>query len=215
MTSSFSTMAFTAIGLCFLDNPDELRLLAQKLGIAARRVMREYADDLKQFIIQLATRVSYLGSKALFGTMQECRLKMLEMTEGKIAANVNSFVGLRHGPQVFINDECLVVAALSSDSYSRQYELDLLRELQQKGQGMGTLVICDKATEEISTLSSLCVELYPDGDDIEDDYRIMTDVVVGQILGTFKSLAVGLKPDNPSATGTISRVVQGVNIYPV
>jgi tagatose-6-phosphate ketose/aldose isomerase len=215
MTSSFSTMAFTAIGLCFLDRLDELKVLAQKLGIGARRVMREYADDLKRFITQPVTRVSYLGSKALFGTMQECRLKMLEMTEGKIAANVNSFIGLRHGPQVFINDECLVVAALSSDSHSRQYELDLLRELQEKDQGMGTLVICDKATEEIRALSSLCVELYPNGDTVEDDYRIMTDVVVGQILGTFKSLAVGLKPDNPSTTGTISRVVQGVTIYPV
>lgn len=215
MTSSFSTMAFTAIGLSFLDKLEELRWLAQKLGAAARRVMREYADDLKRFITQPATRVSYLGSKALFGTMQECRLKMLEMTEGKIAVNVDSFVGLRHGPQVFINDECLVVAALSSDAYSRQYELDLLRELHQKGQGMGTLVICDHATEELRKLSSLCIELYPDGDAVADEYRVMTDVVVGQILGTFKSLAVGLKPDNPSTSGTISRVVQGVNIYPV
>ncbi len=176
--------------------------------------MYTYADELKHFITQPAIRVSYLGSNALYGTMEECRLKMLEMTEGKVAANVNSFVGLRHGPQVFVNHECLVVAALSSDAYVRQYELDLLKDLQRKGQGMGTLVICDRATEEIRKLSSLWIELYPDGDGVEDDYRIMTDVVVGQMLGTFKSLAVGLKPDSPSTSGTISRVVQGVNIYP-
>lgn len=214
MTSSFSTMAFTAIGLCFLDKPDELRLLAQQLGAGAKRVLSTYADELKRFITQPATRVSYLGSNALYGTMEECRLKMLEMTEGKVAANVNSFVGLRHGPQVFVNNECLVVAALSSDLYVRRYELDLLKELQQKDQGIGLLVICDRATEEIKALSPLCVELYPNSDGVEDEYRIMTDVVVGQILGTFKSLAVGLKPDNPSTSGTISRVVQGVKIYP-
>ena len=84
-----------------------------------------------------------------------------------------------------------------------------------KDLGMGLLVICDRATEKIRALSPRCIELYPDGDGVEDEYRIMTDVVVGQILGTFKSIAVGLKPDNPSTSGTISRVVQGVKIYPL
>ena len=215
MTSSFSTMAFTAIGLCFLNKPDKLRFLAHKLGTGATRVMYEYADDLKRFITQPATRVSYLGSHALFGTMEECRLKMLEMTEGNVATNVDSFLGLRHGPQVFVNNECLIVAALSSDSYIRNYELDLLHELQQKGQGMGLLVICDRATEEIRALSPLCIELYPEGDGVENVYRYMTYVVFGQILVTFTSIAVGLKPGNPSTSGTISRVVQGVKIYPL
>ena len=114
-----------------------------------------------------------------------------------------------------MNNECLVVAALSSDSYIRNYERDVLHELHQKDQGMGFLVICDRATDTIRALSPLCIELYPDGDGVEDEYRIMTDVVVGQFLGTFKSIAVGLKPDNPSTSGTISRVVQGVKIYPL
>jgi hypothetical protein len=34
-----------------------------------------------------------------------------------------------------------------------------------------------------------------------------------QILGFFKSIYLGLKPDTPSESGTITRVVQGVNIY--
>jgi tagatose-6-phosphate ketose/aldose isomerase len=33
------------------------------------------------------------------------------------------------------------------------------------------------------------------------------------MLGLFKSLALGLKPDNPSVSGAISRVVEGVVIY--
>ena len=37
--------------------------------------------------------------------------------------------------------------------------------------------------------------------------------MVGQIMGYYKSLQLGLNPDNPSISGAISRVVQGVKIY--
>ena len=201
MTSSFSSMAFAAIGLCFLDKPGELKMIAKRLGDGAGRIMNDYADDLHDSVSRPISRVTYLGGGALNGTMQECRLKMLEMTDGKIAANNNTFLGLRHEPQVFINDECLTVAALSTDSYVRRYELDLLRELKEKAQGLETIVLCDKSTSEISNLSDRCVELYPEGDPVDDDLRIMTDVVAGQILALFKSLALGLKPDSPSTGG--------------
>ena len=148
------------------------------------------------------------------GAMQECHLKLQEMTEGRGVSMFNSFVGLRHGPQVFVNKDCVVVAALSSDAYVRKYEIDMLKELVAKKQGCGTLLICDRATAELRGLSTAIVELFPDGGGVEDDFRIMTDVMVGQILGTFACLRCGLKPDNPSVSGTISRVVQGVTIYP-
>ncbi|HDY87445.1 MAG TPA: hypothetical protein ENH82_04925 [bacterium] len=140
-------------------------------------------------------------------------MKMQEMTEGRVAAQFNSFLGLRHGPQVFVNDECVVIAALSSDPYVRRYEIDMLRELKEKKQGCGTLIICDKTTDEIDGLSTHAVELYPQEVPVEDGFRVMTDVTVGQVLGTFKSLYFGLKPDNPSTSGKINRVVTGVNIY--
>jgi len=38
-------------------------------------------------------------------------------------------------------------------------------------------------------------------------------VLVGQLLGYYKSLFFGLNPDNPSLSGNISRVVEGVTIY--
>jgi tagatose-6-phosphate ketose/aldose isomerase len=125
----------------------------------------------------------------------------------------NSFVGLRHGPQVFVNKECAVIAALSSEPYVRKYELDMLRELKAKKQGSGTLVICDRASAEIRDVASDIIELFPAGNAVDDDFRVMTDVMIGQILGTFACLRCGLKPDNPSVAGTINRVVQGVTIY--
>ncbi len=214
MTSSFSTMAFTILGLCYLDNLQELKSTAAKLKNGAERIIREYADAIKEFVTKPVSRVQFLGTGCLYGTMEECRLKTLEMTEGRIAANVNSYLGVRHGPQVFINDECLVVAGLSSDPYTRQYEIDLLAELRKKGQGAGTMVICDRATGETHKVADLCIELFPGGESVPDEFRIITDVVAGQILGMFKSLDLGLKPDNPSISGTITRVVEGVTIYP-
>ena len=214
MTSSYSTMAFTAGGLCFLDDTAGLANLAASLGAAGQRIIKEYGGVLHKFAQQKFNRACFLGTNALWGAMQECHLKMQEMTEGQVAAMFNSFVGLRHGPQVFANKDCIIVAALACEPYVRKYELDLLRELKAKKQGCGTLVICDRATPEIRDLCTDLLELFPQGDPVNDDFRIMTDVMVGQILGTFKSMQCGLKPDNPSVSGTINRVVQGVAIYP-
>lgn len=38
-------------------------------------------------------------------------------------------------------------------------------------------------------------------------------ILVGQLLGFFKSLDLGLHPDSPSLSGAISWVVNGVTIY--
>ena len=48
---------------------------------------------------------------------------------------------------------------------------------------------------------------------IGDEYRPPIDVMFGQTLGLFFSLRCGLKPDCPSPTGAIARVVQNVSIY--
>ncbi len=51
------------------------------------------------------------------------------MTDGRIAANVETFLGLRHGPRVFVDAGCLVVASVSRDPHRRRYQMDLLRDL--------------------------------------------------------------------------------------
>jgi tagatose-6-phosphate ketose/aldose isomerase len=48
---------------------------------------------------------------------------------------------------------------------------------------------------------------------LDDEFQIICYVLPAQILGYYKSLAFGLNPDNPSESGVISRVVQGVTIY--
>jgi len=38
-------------------------------------------------------------------------------------------------------------------------------------------------------------------------------VILGQLLGLFASLRCGLKPDQPSPNGAITRVVQPIKLY--
>jgi tagatose-6-phosphate ketose/aldose isomerase len=212
-TSSFSAMALAGTGLALLGKPHDLVPLAAVLGGAAERVIKVYGDALAEFAALPFARACYLGSNTLLGTMQECQMKMMEMTDGRVACRFDSFLGLRHGPQVFVKPDCAVVAALSTDLFVRQYEMDVLRELKARKLGCGTLIICDRATDEIRSLCTTVVELFPRGKPAEDEFRVMTDVVVGQMLALFKSLNLGLKPDSPSPDGTINRVVQGVTIY--
>ena len=39
-------------------------------------------------------------------------------------------------------------------------------------------------------------------------------LVFGQCLALLASLKLGITPDNPSASGTVTRVVSGVTIHP-
>ncbi len=213
MTSSFSTMALTGLFLGTLNNTEAFRSEVKRASAGAARIINDYSDMLAALCRRPFKRVSYLGSSNLFGTMQECHLKLMEMTEGKVTCRFDSFLGLRHGPQVFINNECLIFAALSHNPRARRYELDLLRQLKKGGQGMAAVIICAKADKEILALSPHVIELYPEGTAVSDDYRVLTDIVAGQLLGLFKSLNLGHKPDSPSKTGVITRVVKGVTIY--
>jgi tagatose-6-phosphate ketose/aldose isomerase len=52
------------------------------------------------------------------------------------------------------------------------------------------------------------------GTTLPEEYLAIISVLPAQMLGFFKSLNLGLKPDTPSASGTITRVVEGVEIYP-
>ena len=72
------------------------------------------------------------------------------------------------------------------------------------------IAICKKADEQTRAAAEVVIE---HGRDIPDDYQSPAYVIIGQALGVFKSLALGLKPDSPSEAGVITRVVQGVKIY--
>jgi tagatose-6-phosphate ketose/aldose isomerase len=215
MTSSFSSMVVAALAVAHLDSMTAFRRDLDGAARSAERLLAESADRVQGFAEKAGTRIQFLGTGACHGAMKESRLKVLEMTDGRIAANVDTFLGLRHGPRVFVNGECLVVASISRDEHRRRYQTDLLRELRAARQGMGTLALCDLVTPDLDGLADELLPMSPTGAGLPDELRAVTDVVVGQLTGLFASLRLGLKPDAPSTSGVINRVVSGVRIYPL
>ena len=60
----------------------------------------------------------------------------------------------------------------------------------------------------------LMIDLNDDFDKIPDDFFSVCCVIPAQVIGLYKSIALGLVPDSPSQNGGIHRTVQGVIIYP-
>jgi tagatose-6-phosphate ketose/aldose isomerase len=170
-------------------------------------------DELARLARQKFDRAVFLGDGAHFGTAIESRLKLQEMSGGAVMCAYDTFPGLRHGPEAVIHDRTLVVAFLSEDPFARRYELDLLRELRAKRIGRAVLAVADRAGEAAG-LADVCVEYDPGGRlALPAELAPPVQVIAGQLLALFKSLALGLKPDSPSAAGIIHRVVEGVKVY--
>ncbi len=51
------------------------------------------------------------------------------------------------------------------------------------------------------------------GQQLDEELLTVCNILPAQLLGYYKSLALGLKPDVPSESGAISRVVENVTIY--
>lgn len=214
MTASFTTMLMAAQFLAHIKDPENYEPIIRDLSEAIRLLFENYSDLMKEIAEANFKRAIFLGSGCLYGCAVESSLKLQEMTGGRIVCKADTFLGVRHGPEVVIDDETLVVYFLSTDPFVRRYELDLMEEIKTKGLGMRKAVVCNRVNEEIKECVDHAVEFDRDGVfKIPDSYRPVMDVTVGQLIGLFKSLALGLKPDNPSEEGVITRVVKGVRIY--
>jgi len=158
------------------------------------------------------TRACFVGSGALRGVADECALKVVELSAGRVTTLAETPLGLRHGPMSSVDGQCLFVAFLSSESRRRGYELDLLREIDKKRLGRIRVAVTATGGKDLSGLADESLELDLPGN-FADHYRPVLDVMLGQLLGLFASLRCGLKPDQPSPNGAITRVVQPIKLY--
>jgi tagatose-6-phosphate ketose/aldose isomerase len=155
----------------------------------------------------------------LLGLAHEASLKMLELTDGNVFTSYDSPLGFRHGPKAIIRDQTLIVMFLSNDPYTRQYDIDMLKELAKEKTytGFHILVISDEWDEELKNYADYYFFLTKKADEnqsLADVYLSFPYIFFAQILAVSKSLNLGFSPDNPSANGSVNRVVQGVTIYP-
>ena len=214
MTASFTTMLMTAQFLAHAKDPETYEPIVKDLSEATKLLFENYSDLIKEIAETDFRRAIFLGSGCLYGCAVESSLKLQEMTAGRIVCKADTFLGVRHGPEVVIDKETLVVYFLSTHPFTRRYELDLANEIEAKGLGMKKVAVCDKTDGEIERCADQTIEFNRKGAfKIPDLYRPAMDVTVGQLIGLFKSLDLGLKPDNPSEKGVITRVVRGVSIY--
>ncbi len=214
MTSSFSNMVIAAQMLSYIFNFSDYSGLFGDIVIAGRNILLKAPDVVKKISGLKFDRAVFLGNGGNFGTAVESHLKLQEMTSGGVMCAYNTFLGLRHGPEAVINDRTLVVAFISKDGYLRKYEEDLLKELKEKKIGMAVLTCGSKIDGLLKKVSDYTVEFDPEDKlEITDGLTPPLLVIVGQLLGMFKSLDLGLKPDTPSEGGIINRVVKGVKVY--
>jgi tagatose-6-phosphate ketose/aldose isomerase len=214
MTSSFTTMMMAAQFLAYLEDLKRYQKIVGDLSDATEGLFERYSGLIKEISELNFERGVFLGSGALYGCAAESQLKLEEMSGGHVICKADSFMGVRHGPESTINDRTIVVYFLSTDPLVRRYELDLMKDMHNKKLGMRKIAICDKSNDEIETYVDHVIEFNKnDKFDIPDLCRPIMDVTIGQMLGLFKSLDLGLKPDNPSEKGVITRVVKDVKIY--
>ena len=208
MTSSFTGMLLAAAWAFEMALPP-----VEALGAAAQALLDAEADRLSALSDEGFDRLVVLGSNGLQGLAREAALKMLELTDGQWVALADSPLGFRHGPKTVLNDRTLVLMLLSNDSYTRRYDLDLLRELRRQGRGR-VIALSTSAlnADEALAADDVLLDLPANAPDLG---LAPVALVFAQCLSLLASLKLGITPDNPSASGTVTRVVSGVTIHPL
>lgn len=204
MTNSFSSMLLATL-LIFDTKTKNKKEIVEKISKLGKEIYNnlEKIENLVNFDFN---RVVYLGSGPLGKLTKEARLKILELTAGQVATIWESSMGFRHGPKSFVDENTLVISFVSSNPYTRLYDLDILDEIAN-----------DKIAKKIIGISNSKLardyELIFEEDGLDDVYLCLAYIIIGQIIALVTSLRVGNTPDNPSRTHTVNRVVKGVTIH--
>ncbi|RRA49830.1 SIS domain-containing protein [Acidipila sp. EB88] len=211
MTSSFTNMIVMGQCLAHAWATEEYVSLMGHLVAAGRDFLHTAADEAESVSAQGLPRACFVGSGALAGVAKEAALKVLEMTAGDVKTMAETVLGLRHGPMAALDTETLFICFASSDERRQRYAADLMYEISAKQITGRRIVVGPHAAKALFAASCDRYLAVPDG--IADGYRPILDVMFGQLLGLYSSIARKMKPDAPSPGGVINRVVQEFRIY--
>lgn len=204
MTNSFSSMLLATL-LIFDTKTKNKKEIVEKISKLGKEIYNNL-EEIENLVNFDFNRVVYLGSGPLGKLTKEARLKILELTAGEVATIWESSMGFRHGPKSFVDENTLVISFVSSNPYTRLYDLDILDEIAN-----------DKIAKKIIGISNSKLdrdyELIFEDDGLDDVYLCPAYIIIGQIIALVTSLRVGNTPDNPSRTHTVNRVVKGVTIH--
>jgi tagatose-6-phosphate ketose/aldose isomerase len=209
MTGSYTCMALTALLVFDPLSMEEKGSIVKTIRQMGESVIRR-EEAIQEIIDCDFDRIIYLGSGSLEGLARESQLKILELTAGKVVTAYDSPLGFRHGPKSFVNEKSLVFVFVSNHPYTRKYDLDILKEMQQDNISS---YICAISVDGEINYDGHTFSFGSEAGSIPDAYLALPFVMIGQTVSLLASIKVGNTPDTPSPTGTVNRVVKGVTIY--
>ena len=210
MTSSYSTMVLTALYV-FSDQKDEIEKLVEQVSKAGQAMLETCEELIPKLVEEDIAKLVYLGSGVYEGLSREAALKFLELTAGKYPTMFDTTLGFRHGPKSILDPKTMVVVYLSNHPYTRKYDMDMLKELYTTPERGPIVALTGIEDPEVAEYSDHHIVVKEELDDI---WRAFAYIIFAQMFAYKKSLHSGISPDNPSPTGVINRVVQGVILYP-
>lgn len=207
MTSSFSCMLMATLTLLGGQSPSEWNEQIEAIATLCEDKLHQWVPAIKALADIPYERLVVLGSGGFAGLAREASLKSLELSAGKVMTTFDSSLGFRHGPKFAINEKALVIQMLSSQAYTRQYDMDLFNEIRRDKKALSHVAISESPLneEDVFELGQL---------GLGERWLCFPFILFCQMLACEKSLKLGLGPDNPCPTGEVNRVVQGVTIYP-
>ena len=211
MTGSFTGMLLAILLVIRLQSIEAMQASVETLVDQTQYLLDELLPQIVALASQPYRRIIFLGSGPLLGIARECHLKVQELSDGQVICKHDSFLGFRHGPRAVVNSESLIVYLFSDDPVVGLYERDLSVSIDQDEQHVPTATWNMPMQKLDHSVLDITLANYHDG---PNELSFIGAAVVGQLIGFFQSLYLGLMPDNPSVSGAINRVVQGVTIYP-
>ncbi|MCG2461667.1 SIS domain-containing protein [Flavobacteriaceae bacterium F89] len=208
MTGSFTSMLLSVLLAFDIENIENKKKSIDDMIAQGQQLLKK-SKTIAQIASKIFDRVVFLGSGPMLGIARECHLKLQELTDGQIICKHDSFLGFRHGPRAVVNDKTLMVYLFSEDVHTFKYEKDLVLSISQDPRNIPSIGLDPPRKLDVGSYRSIALEKSDC-----NGLKIVVATILGQLLGYYKSLQLGLNPDNPSVSGAISRVVQGVTIYP-
>ncbi|HEY2038620.1 MAG TPA: SIS domain-containing protein [Edaphobacter sp.] len=196
MTSSFTAML---LGLQYLAatlaGKTEFLQALKTLPSELTRLLEIYTPRIEAFAQDDLENVAFLGQGALYPIASETALKIME-SSSTYAQHFHT-LEFRHGPKSIAGPKILIGALLSETGFEQ--EIAVLQEM--KALGARTMAVTNNASHSLKQSADLLIEL---GLSAPELARIPVYVVWGQLFGSYRGLAKGLDPDNPT---NLTRVV--------
>ncbi len=195
MTNSFSTMLITAAKIFGLEFD------LDKLIHESKKMFESF--DYDKVIDSDFKNIIYLSNSQNVGLIRELKLKFMELTNGRYGYYEDQFLNFRHGPKSVITKKSIVFILVNQEDIGKKYEDDLIKELI-ADENKPYIICFGKKDKEVLLSYDISLKGFS---------RALSIIPTCQYLAILLSEKLGINPDNPSVSGSVNRVVQGVTIY--